>query len=349
MHPEFVEQLRRLMGAGHAAELDHLDAAALCGAHRVMLAHIVKAVEPFVGTNRAGRGRRDLRHRLHVVPHHGLLEEIERLARGSGVLERLFTRPALVAIGRQLDPAVHCLADRERAFDVLLDRLAAHLDLHVGHTGRGPFSRLGHVHVDVARGQHRKHRHLGPANTPEQLRHGLLLRLAREVVAGHLDHRLGAGVSVHAPVHLREILRECRGIAALHKGREELDRGDDALDGLAGHRRRRRRLAPAHEAVIRLDAREHILRYGDFHAGHLERPDERQVGSNRFDFRDLHLSSPFRVSRAARCYRPRFSSRVLGFVPGAYSETSSSRNFESLRRRSDDCLRTRSTSQPSQS
>src|SRR5712691_597854 len=111
---------------------------------------------------------------------------------------------------------------------------------------------------------------------------------ADEIVQRDLDRGLGRVVRVHARGHRRQRAGDVLGRPALERRREVMDRRHHALARLAGHGGRGRRLAPADDAVLRLDADHHVVRLPDLDPRHDHRFLHREADRDRLDALDLH-------------------------------------------------------------
>ena len=111
---------------------------------------------------------------------------------------------------------------------------------------------------------------------------------ADEIVQRDVDGRLGAAVAVERRIHRRRGAGKIDGVARQQAGRQMRHRRHHAGDGFPGHDRRRSRLAPADDAVLGLDANEHVVGARDGLAGHLHRLFHRQADRDGLDCFDPH-------------------------------------------------------------
>ena len=189
-----------------------------------------------------------------------LLEEVEPAAfHRAHIVDGFVGGEALVGVGRNQQAAAEHLADGARARGVILRRIDADLDLESGKAG-GLFFAASRTSPSKS----------PPPTTPISANRLRLLppssactgwprRLAGEIVQRDLDRRLGAVVAVHAPVHGGERAGDVGGSRPTQHRRKIMDGGDHALHASRRSSRRRRRFAPADEAVVGFDAHQHIV------------------------------------------------------------------------------------------
>src|SRR5215470_5978846 len=161
------------------------------------------------------------------------------------------------------------------------------------------FLGVAQVAGEVAVADDAEQRHAASLLAAEQRVNRLAGGAADQIVDRHFDRGLGGVVGVHARRHRRHRAGDVLGRAALDCRREIGDRRHHALDGLAGHGRRRGGLAPADGAVVGLDADQHIVRLPDLDAGHEHRLLHREADRDRLDALDPHGLSSFELDQGA--------------------------------------------------
>ena len=167
-------------------------------------------------------------------------------------------------------------------------RVDADLDLVGGDAGRLLFFRVAQVAVEIAAADHAEQRHAAAFLLAEQRVHRFAGGAAGEIVQRDLDRRLGAVIAVHAAVHGGERAGDIGGIAPAQRRLEIMHGGDDALERIAGHHRRRGGLAPADEAVVGLDPHQHVVGAAHLLARHDDGLEHRQADRDRLDRLDFH-------------------------------------------------------------
>ena len=120
---------------------------------------------------------------------------------------------------------------------------------------------------------------------------GLAVGAAGQIVQRNLDRRLGAVIAVHAAVHGGERAGNVGRIAAAQRRLEIMHGGHDALERFAGHHRRGGGFAPSDQAVVGLDAHQHVVGAPHLLARHDDGLEHRQADRDRLDRLDVHRAT----------------------------------------------------------
>ena len=245
-----------------------------------------------VGHHRHAHRPRDLGQALAVPARDRLLDEIqvERLERADG-LERRRAIPALVGVDAERDVGPDGLAQPPDPLDVVSDRVRGCLDLEDAMASRHLLARLGDFGVGALDRERPRERHALAHAPAEQAVHGNAERFAVEVPERHLDGGAREGIALDATRHLSAQRLDPGGVTAGEPRRDvALDRHRHRFRRLLapGRAPEARGLAPAGEAIGRLDADEgeiHCFQRGE---GHLVRALDRDIGEDHADVGDLH-------------------------------------------------------------
>ena len=260
----------------------------------MMALDVGERVNALVGADGdAGIDRRDLRHLAEIVRHHRLFEKVDTGAlHAAHVFDGFRGAETLISVRRYNHAATEHLANGARALRILGRGVDADLDLEHGKTRSLLLGRLVEIALEAAAADHAEQRHAAAHFRPQQRMHRRAAGAAGNVVQRDFDRGLGAVIAVHAAVHRGQRAFDIGGIAAEQRGIEKMHRGDDALDRLAGHQRRRCRFAPTSQAAVGLDAHQHVVGAADFLARHDHRLEHRQADRDRFDGLDNHCRTP---------------------------------------------------------
>ena len=201
----------------------------------------------------------------------------------AGVLEG----EAAIGVGAQRRLGAERVAQRKRGRDLGLHRLGADLELEETE----PFGPLGMRLGDILLGgriAEQPHRRDLPAQrAADEIGERQTRCAAGEVEQCHLDRRMGAGIAEQGALELAAQRRTHPGVLADEQGRKMIAHGgDEAAERVAGHGRRRSRLAPADGAVRGFDPHQQVQGAAHGRARHGHRLLERQAHRDGVDAAD---------------------------------------------------------------
>ncbi len=262
----------------HAARLDQLEIDAGDDAGLSQRQDFVGAGNGLVAADRQQAEPVERAHGRNLIVRQRLLKKQQRGAfDASQILLRLARRPSGIGVGAQYHVGSELGAHLQRSLDLFFDAFHAHLELEKIVALADLAFGFGDVGGDVGIAQQPHVADRAAHRPADQLdaRHAQML--ADQVEQRDLDGGLGAAIVLDARAAALRERRAVERVGADQQRRHVLaHRGDHAGQGIAGHGGRHRRLAPADQAVLRLEPDDEIVRLGDAFRRHDHRLGQRQ-------------------------------------------------------------------------
>ena len=232
----------------------------------------------FVGADRDRRRARERREAVHVGRIERLLQEQQPGLPGRGeIAPRRVMGEAAIGVGADRQVRPQRRAHGDGGGDLGCERLDADLELEEADARFAPRLRLRDILVGRRIADEPHGRNLAPDRAADEIDHGHACGAAGEIEQSHLHGGMRAGVAVERDLEALHQRGTHPGVFAHEQRREMLAHGgDESRDGVTGHGRRGRRLAPADRAVAGLDAHEDVSRMGHRLGRHLHGLGERQ-------------------------------------------------------------------------